>query len=140
VLGWLARREHSRAEVAAKLTRKGCDAALASHVADALATQGLLSDERFAEVLVRSRRHRGYGPVRVRHELEQKGLAPEAIDRHVDTQNNEWIAELERVRRKKFGGAMPRSYAERVKQMKFLQYRGFTFDQIRQVLESDTAE
>ena len=137
MLGWLARREHSRAEVAAKLTRKGCDAALAEKVADALAAQGLLSDERFAEVLVRSRRHRGYGPVRIRHELKQKGLVPEAIEQYVDIQNNEWIAELERVRRKKFGDRLPRNYAERAKQMKFLQYRGFTFDQIQRVFESD---
>jgi regulatory protein len=126
--------------VAVKLARKGCEAALADQVAEALAAQGLLSDDRFAESLVHSWRNRGYGPVRIRHALREKGVAPEAADRWADIQNNEWVAELERVRRKKFGARLPRSYAERARQIKFLQYRGFTFDQIQRVLKSDAAD
>ncbi|MBI3897170.1 MAG: regulatory protein RecX [Gammaproteobacteria bacterium] len=134
MLGWLARREHSRKEVETKLKRKGCDAKLAEEVAAVLAAQHLLSDERFAEVLVRSRRNRGYGPVRIRKELEQRGLAVEAIEQWLDIHNDEWLAELKQLWRKKFGGRVPRDYAERAKQARFLQYRGFTFDQIQRVL------
>lgn len=120
--------------------RKGCNAELAEQVAQAFVAQGFLSDERFAEVLVRSRRGRGFGPVRIRHELQQKGLPPEAVERWVDIHNKEWLDELERVRRKKFGGRSPRSFAERAKQARFLQQRGFTYEQIQRVLQTHTAD
>jgi regulatory protein len=103
-----------------------------------MAAQGLLSDERFAEILVRSRRTRGHGPVRIRKELENKGLAQDAINRWLDPRSEEWIAELERVRRKKFGAGKPRDYAGWAKQAKFLQYRGYTYDQIQRVLGTRT--
>lgn len=105
-----------------------------------MVAQGLLSDERFAEVLVRSRRQRGYGPVRIRKELVEKGLAPEAIERWVDIHSDDWIAELQRVRRKKFGARAPKSFAERARQARFLQYRGFTYEQIQQVFSSRAAD
>jgi regulatory protein len=95
-----------------------------------------VSDTRFAESLVRVRRSRGYGPVRIQKELEQKGIEGGAIDAVLDARSREWTQEIERVRRKKFGAGLPRSYAERARQAKFLQYRGFTFDQIQHVLAS----
>ncbi|HEX9813092.1 MAG TPA: regulatory protein RecX [Burkholderiales bacterium] len=139
-MGWLARREHSRAEVVAKLRRKGCDARIAADVVAALAAENYLSDERLAEVVARSRRRRGYGPMRIRKELERKGLADEAIERWSDARSKEWLAELERVRRRKFGARPPSSFAERAKQARFLQQRGFTYDQIQQALSSPVAD
>jgi len=138
-MGWLARREHSRAEVVAKLRRKGCDARIAADVVAALAAENYLSDERLAEVVARSRRRRGYGPMRIRKELERKGL-DEAIERWSDARSKEWLAELERVRRRKFGARPPSSFAERAKQARFLQQRGFTYDQIQQALSSPVAD
>lgn len=119
-----------------KLKRKGCAPGVVEQVVGLLAIQGLLSDERFAETVVRSRRRRGYGPMRIRKELQDKGLAAEAVDRCVDLHSQDWIAEIERVRRKKFGERAPRSFEERAKQARFLQYRGFTYDQIQRVLRT----
>jgi regulatory protein len=135
-LRWLARREHSRAELEAKLVDKGCEAGLARQITAQLSAERLVSDARFAESLVRVRRSRGYGPVRIQKELEQKGIEGGAIDAVLDARSREWTQEIERVRRKKFGAGLPHSYAERARQAKFLQYRGFTFDQIQQVLGS----
>jgi regulatory protein len=135
-LRWLARREHSRAELEAKLIDKGCEAELARQITARLAAERLVSDARFAESLVRVRRNRGYGPVRIQKELEQKGIEDSAIDAVLDVRSREWTQEIERVRRKRFGAGLPRSYGERARQAKFLQYRGFTFDQIQQVLGS----
>jgi regulatory protein len=102
--------------------------------------QGLLSDERFAEALVRSRRRRGYGPVRIRRELQEKGLPEEAVARWVDARSGDWLAEIERVRRRKFGPAAPRDLKERARQARFLQSRGFTYEQIRTALNSDAVD
>lgn len=78
--------------------------------------------------------------MRIRKELEEKGLDEDAIGRHVDTRASEWLDEIERVRRRKFGAALPASYEERVRQARFLQYRGFTHEQIRRALNSRAAD
>lgn len=133
-LDMLARREHSLHELQQKLVRKGCGAELAAEVAQELETRQLLSDGRFAEDLLRARRERGYGPLRIKKEMQDKGVDEELIERFVDMSDPLWLEILKRVRRKKFGDRRPRSYQERARQARFLQYRGFTFDQIQSVL------
>ena len=105
-----------------------------------LAAEDYLSDERLAEVVVRSRQRRGYGPMRIRKELQQKGLADEAIERWSDVGSRDWLAEAERVRQKRFGGHPPSSFAERARQARFLQQRGFTYEQIQQALSTHAVD
>jgi regulatory protein len=130
----LARREHSRRELYNKLLDKGCPETLATEVVQRLEDESLVSDERFMESLIRVRRNRGYGPVRIRRELQEKGVAPEAIEGGLDPAGREWLEDIRRVQRKKFGARPPESFAERARQARFLQYRGFTNDQIQQIL------
>ena len=133
---WLARREYSRHEVYEKLQVKGCSEAIAQAVADGLVAEGYLSDERFVESLVRVRRGRGFGPLRIRLELQEKGIAAPAIEAAIDARNRDWLTELKRVRRKKFGSSLPTTYAERARQARFLQSRGFSTDHIFEVLKA----
>lgn len=131
---WLARREHSRRELQDKLIKKGCDAALATEVVNKMESEHLVSDDRFMESLIRVRRSKGYGPVRIQKELLEKGVEPEAISNCLDATGQGWLEDIRRVQRKKFGGKIPKNYAERARQARFLQYRGFTYDQIQQLL------
>ena len=133
-LGWLARREHSRREIYNKLLSKGCAEAMAAEVVRQLETERLLSDDRFMESLIQARRNRGYGPLRIQKELQEKGVAPEAIADWLDSTSRDWIDDIRRVQRKKFGARLPKNYTERARQARFLQYRGFTYDQIQQLL------
>jgi regulatory protein len=133
-LQWLARREHSRCELQQKLQRKGCGAALAIDVVNKLESESLVSDDRFMESLIQARRSRGYGPLRIQKELRGKGVTPEAISNWLDVTGREWLEDIQRVQRKKFGGKIPKSYTERARQARFLQYRGFTYDQIQRIL------
>ncbi len=139
-LDLLTRREHSRRQLREKLVRKGCDPTVAPRIVDQLAAENLQSDERFVENLVRVRRERGYGPLRIQKELEENDIAPELIDSAVDFTNREWLALLRRVQRKKFGDRRPRNYAERARQARFLQSRGFTADQIMRILKPQAEE
>ncbi len=72
--------------------------------------------------------------MRIKKEMQDKGVDEELIERFVDMSDPLWLEILKRVRRKKFGDRRPRSYQERARQARFLQYRGFTFDQIQSVL------
>lgn len=116
------------------MCNKGCVEAIAAEVVRQLETERLLSDDRFMESLIQARRNRGYGPLRIQKELQEKGVVPEAITHGLDVTSQEWIDDIRRVQRKKFGGRIPRSYAERARQARFLQYRGFTYDQIQLLL------
>lgn len=131
---WLARREYGRDELATKLVQRGCNETIAAEVMQRLAAEGLVSDERFVEALLHARRVRGYGPLFIRRELEEKGIGRDLIGRWVDPRDRCWIEDLKRVKNKKFGGRPPVSLAERAKQTRFLQSRGFTHEQIRTVL------
>lgn len=117
------------------MLKKGCAEAIAAEVVRQLEAERLLSDDRFMESLIRARRNRGYGPLRIQKELQEKGVAPEAIASWLDATSRDWIDDIRRVQRKKFGAHLPRNYTERARQARFLQYRGFTYDQIQQLLD-----
>ena len=129
----MARREHSCRELSAKLLSKGYEQTLVSETVAALQAQRLLSDERFTEALIRARRARGLGPVRIQQELQEKGIGDELIEAKLDFSSDAWMDELDRVRRKKFGDSLPGGIATRAKQTRFLQYRGFTLEQIQRI-------
>ncbi len=133
----LARREHSSAELQTKLYARGYPEGVVEVTVAALEREGLVSDARFTEALLTARRARGYGPVRIRYELEQKGVCGELIDRCLDDADAGWIEQVRRVREKKFGRQQPGDFAERARQMRFLQQRGYTHDQIRRALNAD---
>ena len=104
---------------------------------ESLAGANLVSDERFVEARIASRRERGYGPVHIRRDLEERGIDRETIDRWVDMNDREWLGDLRAVQQKKFGARAPATTAERARQMRFYQYRGFTMEQIRKILGKD---
>jgi regulatory protein len=133
-LGLLARREHSSLELAYKLSARGFDADRVASLLHRLSAEGLLSDARFAESFVRARRDKGYGPVRIRGELRERGVDSETIEACLDQSDVAWLRLVASVRAKRFGLDLPGDFRERARQTRFLQQRGFTVEQIRGVL------
>ncbi len=134
----LARREHSRLELERKLATRGFPKAVIAPALDALEHSGVLVATRFTESFVRSRITKGQGPVRIRAELAERGVAGEQASDLLRGGDVDWLATARAVRRKRFGAEPPRDFRERAKQARFLQYRGFTSDQVRAALELDT--
>ncbi len=132
----LARREHSRAELARKLTRylaESDDPTAIDAVLDQLEAKGMLSDERFAGALARTR-GASFGAARIRQELCQRGVAPELIRKSTDALKQTEFERARDVWRRKFG-TMPRDEAQRAKQMRFLTARGFSVDVVLRVIK-----
>ena len=134
-LGLLARREHSRAELLAKLVRSGHGRAEAERAVEELADRGLVSDARFAEALIRSRIERGAGPLRIRRDLEARGVEPSIVGRRLDPDGEEWETRARGAREKRFGAALPAGRSEAARQARFLLARGFTRRQVRRAIE-----
>lgn len=130
----LTQREHSRHELEAKLTRRFSDTALCGQVLDDLEGRGLLSDERFTEQYLNSRMRKGFGPLRIRAELRERGVADELIEAWLDLPAEEWLAHLHEAALGRFGDSFPQDARSQAKQARFLQYRGFPESLIRRYL------
>ena len=131
----LARREHSAEEIRQKLEKREFDA---DEIATALLElkQGdWQSDERYAEAYVRVRRLKGFGPVRIASELRERGVDEQVTDRYLLAEDDIWRQTLEREYQKKYHGNPFEDYQEKAKRMRFLQYRGFSLDQIHEVVK-----
>lgn len=130
----LARREHSRAELALKLTKRGYSQEQADAALDECEAQGWLNDERYAEMYVRQRREAQYGPVRILAELQQRGIQhePESL---ASVSEEEWRISAVQLRAKKFGLDGAVEWKERGRQGRFLASRGFTMSQIEYALD-----
>ena len=136
-MGYLARREHSRKELGQKLLAKGFNSESIDNVLEQLAREGMQSDQRYIESYLLSRTQKGYGPVRLGMELRERGIDDELINDCIHTLEVDWMDVLQTVRTKKFGRTLPVDYKGQAKESRFLQYRGFTTDQIRQLYKSD---
>ena len=129
-MDYLARREHARGELLAKLTGFGFDPDIAEDAVSQLVDDGLQSDERFVEAFIRSRINQGKGPARIRADLRDKGVRDSLIDVGLVDADQDWYALAVDVRLKKFGSDTPINFKEKARQMRFLQSRGFESDHI----------
>ncbi len=133
----LARREHLREELAAKLYKRFGHHDSIESVLDGLSNERLQSDERFVESYVNQRARKGYGPDRIRQELRQKGASAELVALAFEASEHDWVAGAREVRSKKFGLAAPADFKEKSKQLRFLQYRGFSGEYASLAFEDD---
>ena len=131
-LGLLARREHSRVELARKLETAGFDREQIGILLDTFEAKNWLSDQRFAESYVADHRARA-GSIKLAYDLRQRGVPSSIIE---ELLNNSRDSELERARavwQKKFG-TPPANAAEKGKHIRFMQSRGFTSEVIRRAI------
>jgi regulatory protein len=136
----LVRREHSAQELRHKLKERRCPEGVAEQVISALRMEGALSDRRFAEVYVLGRFERGFGPLRIATELRDRGVDQRLIDATLADYLPEWQASARRQRHKRFGAGLPAAFSDRLRQMRFLQQRGFSTEQIRAALGVDVED
>lgn len=138
-LGLLVRREHSRKELARKLTSRGVQAEDAQAAVDRMTAEGWQDDARFAEQLVRSRANNGYGPLRIRAELGTHGLDREAVAAAMDSYDGDWAENARDLVRRRFPGGAD-DPALRRKAADLLIRRGFSGDQVRSAARFDPEE
>jgi len=131
---YLARREHSRAELHSKLlpyTQEGEDLGA---VLDELEKRDWLSDARATAQLVHAKRNR-FGTQRIAYELRQKGIAENLITGALPQLKESELDAARGVWQRKFG-SQPRDAGEKARQIRFLQSRGFSIEVILKVLKS----
>jgi regulatory protein len=135
-IGLLARRDFASGELRSRLERKGFEAeAVATAVAE-LVEERALNDGRYATNYVSYEAARGHGPLRIAAELKALELPNELIATAL-AGGPDWRTLAGEVCRRKFGPEPPADGSEKARQMRFLQYRGFSSDHIRSALDAD---
>jgi|SRR5215469_8869901 len=132
----LARRDLSSGELRGKLRAKAFDETTAAAVVVDLTQRGVVNDARYAQNYVAYHSGRGHGPVRIAAELRRRGLAAAVVEAALAS-GPDWSALARKACRAKFGALPPQSWAQKARQARFLQYRGFSSDHIRAATGAD---
>ncbi len=137
-LAMLARREHTRAELARKLGPHAESADEVEALLDQFAARGWLSEVRFAQ----SRANllsRKFGSRKIEYDLKSRGVSADVVERTVEQARAQELENCRAAWQRKFG-MLPLGAAERGRQMRFLAGRGFSAEVVRLVLKAGGAD
>ena len=127
VLRLLTFRARSVKEVAEYLERKSFTAAVTEATIKKMIEYGYLDDHKFASDYAAYRKLRGYGLIKVRYELINKGIARQVIDSEIDRQFNpdEDLVRIKELLNKKIPDDEQIDERWLARQVSFLKRRGF---------------
>lgn len=129
----LARREHSRLELQRKLAPHAQDPDEVANLIEDLVRRGWLSEQRVVEQLIHVRRGK-LGSQRIRQELLDKGIAEELVAQALPELKDGDLEVARALWHRKFGKP-PRDMAERAKQVRFMQSRGFALETVWRIIK-----
>jgi len=132
----LARREHSRYELANKVSGRVESPTLLGEVLDELETDNLLNDKRFCESFVRYRINGGHGPNRIKADLRQRRVDISLVEQFLPMDMSAYKEQLGSLALRKLDGADINEWKLRAKIQRFLMQRGYTNDQINWVVRN----
>ena len=128
----LSRREHSVSELRNKLIRFNPDPNDLKDVIERLITSNFLDDKRFASAFIRSKAESGYGPNYISQYLAKKGIPSDKYD--IYSLEIDWedkcLTQFNKKRRNK-----EINFKEKEKILRFLAYRGFSYEIIKNALK-----
>ena len=128
----LSRREHSVTELKNKLKKFNPDSSDLLDVLEKLKSSNFLDDERFAASFIRSKAESGYGPNYISQYLLKKGISSDQYDMYsleIDWEDKCLIQYNKKSRNQKT------NFKEKEKILRFLAYRGFSYEIIKNALK-----
>ncbi|NLQ18149.1 recombination regulator RecX [Marinomonas sp. M1K-6] len=136
-LSLLSHREHATKELITKLKTRGHEEEEINATIERLQEMNYLNDQRFAEIFVRSRISKPLGANRIRQELIQKGINSELAKTTIAEADADWFELAKQLKERRFGEEISTDFKEKAKQSRYLQYRGFDFEQIKYALSAE---
>ena len=132
----LSRREHSEKEIYLKFINLVDSKNNLLEEIVKLKEEGLISNQRYAEAYIRSRFHSGFGPVRIKYELGQKGVIETIIIKAFQETDLDWDDKLKSEFKKKYESNEVKNLNIN-KISKFFLYRGFDLEKISKLIKSN---
>ncbi|OTG66337.1 regulatory protein RecX [Acinetobacter silvestris] len=128
----LTRKEYSKVDLIEKLTCYAQNRDEVIELVEELARENYQSDQRVAEMLLRSQIRKGKGPNSVKMALRAKNLDKALV--HEDIREIDWYEQAYQLKVKKYGIEVTKDPKIKAKQIRFLQYRGFDMDVIMKAI------
>lgn len=128
----LTRKEYSKADLIEKLMTWAQNREEVLILVDELAAKDYQSDQRVAEMTVRSQVRKGKGPNRIKLALRTKQLDKDLVQE--DLAEIDWYTQAYELKLKKYGTDVAKDPKIKAKQIRFLQYRGFEMDAIMKAI------
>jgi regulatory protein len=133
-IGMLSRRDYPRGALKLRLTDAGFFEPAAEEAVASLEDERLVNDARYVEGAVSARIGRGFGPIRIRIELQRLGLASALIEAAIDAASPVWSERAIALRVRRFGPQAPADLKERARQVRLLLSRGFSGGHVRDAM------
>lgn len=130
-LNWLSRRDYSEAELINRLSRQGGSGSDIAQVIQWCKNENYLDQQRYIEMIVRSRANRGYGLNFIVQFCRQQQVSTQQVYECVAVLQLDWFALAKQQYIKKYGESAISDYKERLKRMAYMQRRGFNQEQIQ---------
>lgn len=131
----LSRREHSIKEITRKLLQREYERDEIDSVIVFLLDNNYLCERRYTESVIRKRVNKGYGKHYIYQELKQNGIERYLADEVAENLEIDWYHLAQRTYSKRFGATEIADQKEKAKRIRFLQYRGFSSDEIMSAIE-----
>jgi regulatory protein len=128
----LTRKEYSKVDLIEKLMTWALDREEVITLVDELSENNYQSDQRVAEMTVRSQVRKGKGPNRIKMALRAKHLDKNLVQE--DIAEIDWYEQAYQLKVKKYGVDVSKDPKIKAKQIRFLQYRGFEMDAIMKAI------
>ena len=130
----LARRDYASGELARTLSKMTENREKIDKALSRLAECGYLDDNRLITHMIDKHVRKKHGPARIKQEIRQKGFSPELVEQMLEKVDVDWYAMARELKVSKFGDAVASEAKEKNKQIRYLQYKGFSMDMIFEAL------
>jgi regulatory protein len=130
----LAKRDYSSGELTRTLVKMTENSECVDSALQRLIVSGYLDDERLVIHLVDKHIRKKHGPTRIRQEVRQKGFSQELVEQTLEKAGVDWYAMARELKVSKFGEERASDAKEKNKQVRYLQYKGFSMDMIFEAL------
>lgn len=131
----LAKRDYSSGELSRTLLRMTENSECVEKVLQRLIENGYLNDERVITHLIDKHVRKKHGPTRIKQEIRQKGFPQELVEQSLEKVEVDWYAMARELKVSKFGEERASDAKEKNKQVRYLQYKGFSMDMIFEALD-----
>ncbi|MEV8755028.1 regulatory protein RecX [Klebsiella variicola] len=130
----LARRDYASGELARTLSKMTENREKIDKALSRLVECGYLDDNRLITHMIDKHVRKKHGPARIKLEIRQKGFSPELVEQMLEKVDVDWYAMARELKVSKFGDAVASEAKEKNKQIRYLQYKGFSMDMIFEAL------
>lgn len=136
-VGYLSRRDHAEKELRLKLKNRGYSGVDIDEAVAFCQDYNWLDDARFAALMLRNGIAKGWGLMRIRQEMKMKGVHDAIVSQLLEQDEFDWFEHAREVAQRKFGGSPMDTPKEQARRFRFMQYRGFDFEQIKYALNAE---